>query len=300
MDDPIADEACLPVYFISKFAREKGIKVLLSGEGGDEIFGGYPRYILHRIFNLIDFFGGPLRKSLLRTFSKAPFLPERLTRILMKLSVDADDDLYLWLSYFEEKEKIKMLKIKSGNSWEKLSPLLLRKTPTHILNNIFYMDIKTWLVEDILMKADKMSMANSVEIRTPFLDHHLVEFSLKIPPHLKVRWKTKFIFKKAFEGLLPEEVLKRPKKPFFIPLHEWMTSSWLKIIEFMLRKKGCLLHEILDVNYISHLLKEGAGRDYSKKLFIILTLGIWMEIFLNKKEPEEMTELLRRELTPSK
>ena len=229
-DEPGADAGALPVWFLSKMSARE-VTVALSGEGGDELFGGYTTYLADRIAGRLRKVPRALRTSALRAANRLLPVSDqkisfeyKLKRLLEGSLLPPDDSHLFWNGTFSRRQKTDLL-LESANT-RPLSEYLTRLA-THgeigILNRYLLLDQQTYLPDNILYKVDRMSMAHSLEVRPAFLDERIVEFAACIPEKLKIRgWTTKFILRHTMRGKLPATVLKRGKKGFDIPTHEWL------------------------------------------------------------------------------
>jgi len=294
MDEPIADQAALPVYLLCKTARSD-VTVLLTGEGGDEIFAGYPRYVLHKLALFLDRSPVLFREKFLNTAEKIPFLSDRIRESAGKLKkyyADPWKRNIIWISNFSEDEKRRLFRKEIINKKEETHDffidLMENRKFSNWLNQLLYLDMKTWLVDDILMKVDKMSMAASVEARVPLLDHKFVEFVASLPPEFKLNGlKGKFIFKEILRDILPEEIINRRKTAFRIPSGEWFKNSWKIMIKQHLFENSSSLHNYFDKEYLKNLVTcHFSGRAVnSQKLWNLLCFDIWHKIYIeNRKE----------------
>jgi len=233
-DEPIADPVCVPVYYVSKLARDNGVIVCQVGEGSDELFWGYPSWRTALKLQAWDDLPVPnVLKSLGLLGLKAVGKGKSLT--YEKLRRGSLDQPIFWggAESFTEEQKKALLsprmrqKIGGLTSWEAIAPIHKRfmdkaweKTP---LNWMSYMDLNMRLPELLLMRVDKMSMGVSLEGRVPFLDHKFVELAMSIPQEVKTRnGELKHILKKAVRGLIPDELIDRPKQGFGVPVYEWL------------------------------------------------------------------------------
>ena len=214
LDEPIADSAAIPTYYLSELARKK-VKVVLTGEGGDELFGGYPKYGMQK------------REYLTRYYMKAP----RAVRVALKKASPGKYKLYadslesaerFYLSPFMKNAKL----LERGSGMDISGDIKGVFKPylgnPDVMKEMQYVDIKTWLPEELLMKVDKMSMANSLEARVPFLDHRIVNLSMTIPSRFKImKGVEKHVLRESFCDLLPRSTVERKKHPFSVPIKEW-------------------------------------------------------------------------------
>jgi asparagine synthase (glutamine-hydrolysing) len=288
MDEPIADLASLPLFILFNEAR-KSVKVIITGEGGDELFGGYPRYVLNKIDAFLDRFPEKMR-LLFSIFAFIPFISQRNRRILRRLIRRIPDirlKNLLWVSNFNDTELRSLLRVPpDGNPLEKLvKELDIGEFKTY-LDEAMALDLRMWLVDDILMKVDKTSMANSVEARVPILDHRVVEFLSSLPSNFKIRGiRTKFLFKEVLKKVLPEEIIKRRKVAFRIPASEWLKREWLPLFkENLLDRPSSLLKEFFNMEYIKELFQNHISgvEDNSQKLFNLLCLDLWFKIYFER------------------
>jgi len=291
-DEPLADPAALPTYFLSREAK-KHVTVVLTGEGADELFGGYKQVQIIKLANPIlkspkfirKFFGRGVKKTplpLLQSFFPyTKLLGEKgFARVSKFLS---SDDLaqgyFSIISIFDEKEKKELLNITrekfNGASFFKKE---FGESPG--MEKIMINELKMPLPENLLMKVDKMSMAHSLEARVPYLDHRLVEFSLKIPIEYKFRGlQTKYLLREAFKDLLPKKIVKRQKQRFFVPIHEWLVSKMVDEVEEYLESG-------IKAGYFSRKYIEKIRRNYSRsplyyarQLWCLICFELWREIF---------------------
>ncbi len=228
-DEPFADESAIPTYMISRFARQH-VKVVLSGDGGDEIFAGYDRYVVHerrrRLGILGDLgLGGGLRAVSALMPEGAPGKNYLYSLSLARMPRYLDD-----ISTFPERTLATLLEPGTATSLEGVREIveepLRRSEGFDTLSRLQYLDLRTYLPGDILTKVDRMSMLASLETRVPMLDPPLVEFACRLPPNLRMRaLETKYLFKRALRSRVPPEVLERPKQGFAVPLQKWFTSD---------------------------------------------------------------------------
>jgi len=295
MDEPVADSAAIPLFFISQLAREH-ITVVHSGEGADEILAGYAIYKkMARISTLQRLAGGGA--SLLAWGLGLPVWPLRWQRYAELL----DEPLakrYQGVRRFLTEE---MLRHMGRNGFPAPSDSQYRRTffselYSHAesypeLNQMLAVDLQAWLPDDLLIKADKMTMAASIELRVPFLDHHIVEVAGSLPCHLKLRnGQSKYLLKKLMQDRLPAEILHAPKRGFPVPLNQWLRGNlfdaargWLLdspfLQQFFIRQK---MEKLLD----SHRRSEA---DLSSEIYGLSCLSIWHSVFTNAacKKPEQ-------------
>ncbi|MGI8641759.1 MAG: asparagine synthase (glutamine-hydrolyzing) [Pyrinomonadaceae bacterium] len=291
-DEPFSDPSALPTFMVSKMARDF-VTVVLSGDGGDELFAGYTRYVTDKKRSGLGKLPRFLRKNLLRPVSEN--LPHGFIgkNYLYNTSLDSLNRYIDSISHFNSLRKNALysndfLANLNGDigSGEKVFCGIAESVVTgNRLDNLLYLDSKTYLPGDILTKVDRMSMAASLEARVPLLDHKLIDFVMQIPTELKLKGiETKYIFRKAVRGLVPNEILDRPKQGFGVPIGEWINLQLRDRIHETLKEKRTLERGYFDVEYIEMLLDEHSKqrRDHSYSLWILFMLELWHREFIDK------------------
>jgi len=279
-DEPVADPSALGLYFLAREAA-KEVKVVLSGEGADELFGGYNIYLAPYAYRRLTW----LPRRIVNLFLELPFEffgKNYLRRVSMRL-----EDWYIGQKYFNKsiltREEIKQIWRGETHHFTSLHPLYTEITHLSDSTKMQYIDIHTWLVGDILAKADKMTMAHSLELRVPFLDIKVASLAATLPDRLK--WKgstTKYLLREAFREVLPESVRRRKKLGFPTPVKNWFTASRTDIYDTILQNPYIKTH--MDVSYIGILINEHISkeRDNSRKIYLLLMLAIWYNVFILK------------------
>lgn len=291
-DEPFADNSALPTFMVSKMARDF-VTVVLSGDGGDELFAGYTRYVVDQKRSGIGNLPEAVRKGIIRPISKA--LPHGAfgKNYLYNISLDSIDRYINYVSYFGTLAKgylysddfLKNLGGNLGNVEKKFRLIAKSVSTGNPVDNLLYLDSKTNLPSDILVKVDRMSMAASLEARVPLLDHKLIEFVEKIPTTLKLKGlETKYIFKKALEGIVPNEILYREKQGFGVPIGEWINTKLRDRIHGDLLESRTLDRGYFNKSYIKTLLDEHSNnrRDHSDLLWILWMLELWHRRFIDE------------------
>jgi len=292
LDEPIADQAALPTYLICRLARSR-VTVVLTGEGADEQFAGYPRYLLSLIGDRYGKLPLQLREGLLRA-TRAWSLPERYLNALAKLTYAEENPIkrnLTWVSHFSPVEKAELYSGELRNALGESHPLdfllpSLEAPPSpDSLSLLMHLDLRTWLVEDILMKVDRMSMANSLEARVPFLDHRVVEFVAKIPSRLKLKgFETKYILKRLASHLLPAQTVRRRKQAFLVPLNLWFERELGDFVRDLLLGTTLERRSYFHQTYIRRMLEEqlSGKKDNSQKLWNLMVLECWHRQFVDR------------------
>jgi asparagine synthase (glutamine-hydrolysing) len=293
-DEPFADSSAIPAYYVSQVAR-RFVTVALSGDGGDENFIGYRRYIFDAIENRIrDYVPRALRQPLFSALSavypKADWAPRflRAKATLKNLSLDPAAAYYnsVYGAMISERDKILGSDAQAElNGYDPFEGFLEHYKRPRIADPVAraqYVDIKTYLTDDILTKVDRASMAVSLEVRCPLLDHRLMTLAARIPSNLKLRGREgKYIFKRAVSTLLPPEVLSRPKRGFVAPLAEWLRRDLREFARDMLldetTKDGWLDHTAIEKLWKDH---QSGWRDYSRPLWAALMFRMWRRNFM--------------------
>ena len=275
-DEPMVDSSMIPTFMVSQLVR-KHCTVALSGDGGDELFGGYGHY--SRLLWMQQIFGSVPR--LLR--QGVALAAEKLLPVGMKgrnwlqgLSVDLDSGLPLIASYFDPTTRRRLLVAQPG--WSLVAESLKKsRVPLHpdLLQRAICMDFANYLAEDILVKIDRASMLNSLELRAPFLDYRLIEFAFgKVPSHLKAtQTEKKILLKRLTMRLLPPEFDRQRKQGFSIPLGEWLKGGAFRtLFNKVLRDPGCSF----DAGTVESLLHgQVCGRSNSERLFSLVLFELW-------------------------
>ena len=295
MEEPVCEPPAIAMYYVSKLAR-KYVTVLLSGEGGDEAFAGYSNYRnlvwLERIkkgvypLNGVVAQGLSVANSLLHMPRMAKYVP---------LMTDTFPD------YYHSRTSIRNRHAQNGFSRlyssnfalsidheQSLEPL--RRLHAHVraqntLDAMLYIDTKTWLPDDLLIKADKMTMANSIELRVPLLDHKVLEFAASLPPKFKLNGFTrKYILKKTLSHQIPKEIRNRKKTGFPVPYGSWLRNDLKGMVLTVLTDRKTINRGYFRKEAVEKLLKANSnGSDYSKDIFSLLSLELWQRRFLDRE-----------------
>lgn len=287
-DQPFGNPTFYLSYLVSKATREH-VTVALSGAGGDELFGGYPRYRVLPLAGALSRVPSCLAPSIEGALARIPENPDqpliRRAKLLARGIGASLPEQYLRWTYFfsdEEKQQLLRLLLQRRNDWAPsvrvVEKLLREANGLSLLNRIEFVDLSTFLLDNILEYTDKTSMAVGLEARVPFLDPRLVALSLRLAPHEKVtKTRTKAILRDAFPELLPRECLQGPKRGFCPPLPAWMKSHFDRYFDSELSRAAVQRQGIFDYDAIQRLRAEHkAGRsDNSMELFSILVFDRW-------------------------
>lgn len=287
-DEPFADSSAIPNYLISKYAREK-VKVALTGIGGDELFAGYPRHMGSRVLSNYLKVPGSLRKiigNLSGGFSESTSsfnTPQRLKRFFKGGQYDFSKAYDHWISYLTEDERRKLC---FGNL--KAMPGFANKFCVEVKSeaDIFKHEMSNYLPEDLLYLSDRMSMANSLEMRVPFLDIRLVEFMSKIPLKLKTKGFTlKYLLKKSMKNLLPYEILNQKKMGFQVPLAKWINFDLKEMVEEYLSPQRIKRDGFFNPDFVDSLrnIHRSGKRNMYDQIYSILIFNMWFEKMRNDR-----------------
>jgi asparagine synthase (glutamine-hydrolysing) len=290
-DEPFADSSALPTYMVSRLAREF-VTVILSGDGGDELFAGYTRYVTDRDRSGLGRLPRVIREKLIRPFSEA--LPHGATgkNYLFNISLDAAGRYIDSISQFNTSRKRRLYagshRTKMNGSFGRgeavYGEIATSVATGNQTDNLLYLDSKTYLPGDIMTKVDRMSMASSLEARSPLLDHKLIEYVTRIPTGLKLKGgETKYIFKKAIEGFVPREILHREKQGFGVPISEWINLQLKDRIRADLGDQRTRERGYFDPQYINILLDEHSSgrRDHSHALWTLWMFELWQRRYID-------------------
>jgi len=296
-DEPITWPSSVPLYFVSRLASAD-VKVVLTGEGGDEIFGGYERYRWSRL-NLraaryYNFVPGPLRRMAAGFLSSSPLLRANLRRKLSHtfLARDATIESTLldnFLSAFSPSEQNHLLLAAPSDIYGHYLRYWNARPHRSLLSRMLYADQKTYLPQ-LLMKQDRMSMAASIESRVPLLDHHFLALAMRIPDRLKIRGaEQKYVFKKAVEDLLPKEIVYRRKMGFPTPLKQWLREpAAAPLLESLADRRGFLSAYVKPEAVLSLIASHRSGAvDATDRLWRLLNLELWGQRFFLSSAPIE-------------
>jgi asparagine synthase (glutamine-hydrolysing) len=300
-DEPFADVSSIPTYIVSKMAREH-VTVVLSGDGGDELFAGYERYLVDRKREVFDRIPGFLRRNFMLRASRAIPRAAYGKNFLRNVSLDSDARYVDSISYFDEDAKRDLLSLDvrrllaGRDSADAFRHLLAMPHSAERLDHLLYLDSKTYLPGDILTKVDRMSMAHSIEAREPLLDHKLIEFVQTIPAALKLRGTVgKHILKSAVRGLIPDQIIDRQKQGFGVPIRRWFNNELRELLYDTLTDSRTRQRGYFNQKAVDEILDEHrrCRRDNSTHLWGLLTLELWHRAFIDRS-PEPNFEGAKR------
>ena len=299
-DEPFSDSSALPTYYLSQMTR-KHVTVALNGDGGDEAFAGYEKYLAMRFFSYLNQLPERGRRFLQRLGDSLPEQAEKrnlmrkFKRFLRTSTGNFTTDYLGLMTLFDDRSKKAlytpefMHHLKGNPPADRfLISLLERGSSLHWIDRISRTDYESYLPNDLLAKVDIASMAHSLELRSPFLDHKFVEFSASLPPMFKLNGtKTKDLLKRALRKILPNDILDRKKMGFGVPLNHWFRGPLQEFARETLLSNNSLKRNYFKPEQLGRLLSEhAAGRkDHAYKLWNLLVLEIWHQVFVDGATP---------------
>lgn len=292
MEEPVCEPPAVALYYVSKLAREH-VKVLISGEGGDEAFAGYSNYRNLVWLEKLKGALGPLKtptKSVIESVNKLAKL-DTVKKYTDLFDLPVESYYYSRTSlpnkiFNSDYAALYASALLPANKARSLSPVqdfFRSTTASETLNKMLYVDTKTWLPDDLLVKADKMTMANSVELRVPFLDHKVLEFAASLPPRFKLNGiTTKYLAKRALSTRVPKEILSRKKAGFPVPYESWLRKDLNGFVRDVVLDRRALDRGYFNRKALAGLLddNQGSGR-FAKEIFSLTVLELWHRVFLD-------------------
>jgi asparagine synthase (glutamine-hydrolysing) len=295
-DEPFADSSAIPSFYVAKLSNEH-VAVVLNGDGGDECFGGYRRYLVMeragRVRAIRAFAALWPRLagvgSLLTSHSASGSLPRTVGRAVELLSYPAPRRYARLMSYFTPEQKAALYtddmraRLAGVDSYHLLDDIYYASRADSDIGRIMDVDANTYLPGDLLVKMDIATMANSVEARSPFLDHHMMEWAAGLPADLKIRsGTTKYLLRKAVADWLPHELVHRPKMGFGVPLADWLRTelrelSWDVLTDATARGRGFFRPDAV----VELLRQHHSGRDHSGRIWALIQFELWHRMFLD-------------------
>jgi asparagine synthase (glutamine-hydrolysing) len=298
LDEPFFDNSIIPTYYISKLTRNK-VKVALSGDGGDEMFGGYEWVRRQQYQNTF----GPFLPLLKKISTKAPWNAldlhdeygrswlSKAKRFFNDLSSNIEDGFHRRTSVSKAFRQM----LYSENVKNELDGFNAGDYQYHLFNNIplqderekmLYADTRSFLPDDCLFKVDRMSMAHGLEVRVPLLDREVVEFAARIPFDLKIRGLTsKYILKKSFSPYLPKKILKQRKQGFTIPISTWLRNDLGKVAKKILFSDQCLSRDYFNCDNVRWMFSEhqSGNQDLGHRIWSLVVFEVWARLFIDEK-----------------
>jgi len=306
-DEPFADSSAIPTYMVSKLAREH-VKVVLSGDGGDELFAGYTRYAVDRKRSGFGQLPRAFREGVMQPVGRA--LPHGAwgRNYVHNVALEPLDRYIEDVSIFTRLNKPSLYtndflrQLGKCDAADRFREFAARSRADDPLDPLLYLDSKTYLPGDILTKVDRMSMAVSLEARVPLLDHKLIEFVCsRIPASMKMKGlETKHILKRAVHDLVPAEILNRPKQGFGVPIKQWINQQLRERVRETLTEPRAMQRGYVESRYVNLLLDEHdrGRRDHATELWAVFMLELWHRRFIDAPSGLAMPGQLNETLTP--
>jgi asparagine synthase (glutamine-hydrolysing) len=280
-DEPIAEPTDIALYRIARLAAQH-VKVVLAGEGGDELFAGYPKYAVDRLAGLVSAFPAEVTQALVRWL---PYRQRRLKVALEALSVpDEAQRAAAWFASFSREEREALFapdflsQVDPAHPARVFEEYLTKVHDRSPLKRMLYADLKIWLPDNLLLRGDQMTMAASIEERVPFLDHKLVELAGRIPGRILTRgFRTKVLLKRALRPYLPEETLRRRKVGFTVPVGLWFKKSLQPLVADLLLSPGARSRGYFNTANVERFVREHfeGVRDRQKQLWALVNFELW-------------------------
>jgi len=297
LDEPFGDFSIFPTYLVSKMARDH-VTVCLSGDGGDELFAGYDAYRAHRLDRsfyhllpkIVKHYGLEKLAKHLRPTEKKKGAINSFKRFIEGTRLPKSLYHARWMAFIQEEERKQLFSQDVSNFIQGIDPYACIhryariNKPLSDVTKTGYIDVNTYLVDNILVKVDRMSMANSLEARVPFLDHRMVEYAFRLPPHFKMKgFDTKRILKQTFWDKLPKAVQNRDKRGFSIPIKNWIRGELKPMMMELLDPTQLQNQGIFNPDFTSKLVDEHLQgiENHSHKLWCLMVFQQWMKLYGN-------------------
>ena len=294
LDEPLSDGSLIPTYMLSRFVR-RHVTVALGGDGGDEIFAGYPMYYGHKMARVYDSLPRILKNNVIEPIvNNLPVSTKNLSfdykakRFVAASKYDTVTRHHTWFGSFSIDEQQLLLSKDvlaktCGDIYKGAKDLLKICDATNEIEQMQFLDMNFYMAEDILTKVDRASMAVSLEVRAPFLDPRVAQFAASLPLEYKLKGKKgKYILKKAIEPLLPKSILERPKKGFGIPIAEWLKGRLNPLMHDLLAPERLKDQGLFNEKFVSKLISEHEKNiaSHHKQLWTLLVFQLWHDKFL--------------------
>jgi asparagine synthase (glutamine-hydrolysing) len=294
LDEPLADPSILPLFLLSRFASEH-MKVVLSGDGGDELFAGYQTYQAHKLVTFYDALPGFVKELVKALAFRLPVshkylsLDFKLKQFLKGVGVSSEVRFFLWRGAFSNAERLALLRadvrreLQNENAYEEIYRYVRKSGLTKELERILYLSMKLYLQDNNLVTVDRASMANGLEVRSPLLDREVVDFVCRLPMEYKLKGlKTKYILKQVAEEFLPRNIVYRQKKGFGVPLAKWLTGELKEFMLDYLSQERIARQGIFHYPYVKQLIDEQLTmrKDNRELLWTLLVFQTWHERYL--------------------
>jgi asparagine synthase (glutamine-hydrolysing) len=289
LDEPFADASIIPTYFLSQLAARQ-VKVVLGGDGSDELFAGYASFQAHKVVEQLSFLPAGCRDWLdgvakgLPVSHRYASLDHLTQQFLKGLGMSPEVRFFLWMGYYGNPERKRLFsrelqdELRHDDPFEDLVRHVQRSGLTDTFQRLQYLCVKLYFQDDILAKIDRASMAHSLEVRVPYADRALLDFAGQIQPFYKLNGlMTKYVLKRALRGLLPREIIRRRKAGFMMPVAAWLSRSMRGTIEDLCSTSEIAKTGLFDPVYVRQLLDEHfqGRRDHRKHIYALLCFMAW-------------------------
>ncbi len=299
LEEPLSDASIIPTYYVCKLAREN-VKTVLSGEGGDETFAGYTRYYWDSKADIYSKIPKTITRGLIKPLTSIlpegqkeswKNIPRRIKKFAGTAYLPFVERYLKWFALYSEGEKKEIYTKDFKDSLSKFSSKEVFQSYTEELNNgnhlkrCQYVDINTMLLDDLLLKVDKISMMHSLEVRVPFLDHKLVEFVFNLPNKWKLKGtESKYILKEWLEDFMPSEIINRKKAGFEVPVDKWFRGALSDFTNDLLGSQKFKERGIFENDKIGKYLRkhQKGEKSFGKEIFTLIILELWMREFLDE------------------
>ncbi len=307
LDEPIADAAFVTTFLVAEFARQD-VTVILSGVGGDELFGGYRRYQGAHYAGYYNRLPAWLRRGVVQPLARR--LPSDRHSPLMNFSRQArsfilanelgfEDRYRTYVQVFDRAQRDALLGAQRRNGFDALDQAFYTADRDNGVARLIHVDLLTQLPDDLLMLTDKMTMATSIECRVPLLDQELVELAAAIPAHLKVRGRClKFILKRAVADLLPQDILQRGKRGFGAPMGAWLKRELAPLMRRLLSREAIVARGLFRPEAIAQVIAShmASREDRTDHLLALINLELWCRLYLDRSTPEDISSQMTEDL----
>ncbi|MFN8009328.1 MAG: asparagine synthase (glutamine-hydrolyzing) [Terriglobia bacterium] len=296
-DEPYSDSSALPTYYLSQMTREH-VSVALTGDGGDEAFAGYEKYLAMRLYRLLNLLPGRARRCLQKMGEMLPEQVEtrnllrKFKRFLRTSTGQFSLDYLGLMTLFDQQSKLSLYSpgfvqslkmVPSADSF--LKHVIEQESDLHWIDRVARTDYLTYLPFDLLVKSDIASMAHALELRSPFLDHQVVEFAASLPANLKLKGTSlKHLLKRSLAKSLPSDILHRQKMGFGVPLNHWFRGPLQNFARETLLSEKSLGRGYFEPKQINQLVSEHADgkKDHAYKIWNLLVLEVWHQVFVDR------------------
>jgi asparagine synthase (glutamine-hydrolysing) len=278
-DAPVTEPSDIPIYMLAKEAS-KSVKMVLTGEGSDEVLGGYPKHVYERFVGGYQLMPGFIRHGLIQPLTQSlPYSFRRAKTAVTNFNIENWPERYArWFGALSHAEREKLAKFRIPSSLVDGTPPFDSEEGNSTLRRILYSDQTSWLPDNLLERGDRMTMAASIESRVPFLDHELAGFVSKLPDNYRIKgMQTKWVLRQAGKSLIPEKILNRPKVGFRVPVNKWFQGPMRGYLEEHLRSSQSKTRQYFDPQVLDRVVDDHVqGRqNHEKLLWALLNLEVW-------------------------